>query len=101
MGRLRDSAVRLMNLFRRERVERELDAELQAYLELDIEESVRRGMAPREARRTALARLGGVEVVKDQCRDVHRFRVAEDLWRDAHVAVRTLLRPLGSRSPPS
>ncbi len=56
MSRLRDSAVRLVNLFRRDRVERELDAELQAYLELDIEENIRRGMAPREARRTALAR---------------------------------------------
>ena len=95
MSRLRDCTVRLVNLFRRERVERELDTELQAYLELDIEENIRRGMAPREARRTALARLGGVEAVKDQCRDVHRFRVAEDLWRDAHVAARTLLRSPG------
>ena len=59
MSRLRDCTVRLANLFRRERVERELDAELQAYLELDTEENIRRGMAPREARRTALARLGG------------------------------------------
>ena len=79
MSRLRDCTVRLVNLFRRERVERELDAELQAYLELDIEENIRRGMAPREARRTALARLGGVEAVKDQCRDVHRFRVVGNL----------------------
>ena len=47
MSRLRDCTVRLVNLFRRERVERELDAELQAYLELDIEENIRRGMAQR------------------------------------------------------
>ena len=64
MSRLRDSAVRLVNLFRRERIERELDAELQAYLELDVEENIRRGMAPKEARRMALARLGGAEMVK-------------------------------------
>ena len=82
MSRLRDSAVRLVNLFRRERIERELDAELQAYLELDVEENIRRGMAPKEARRAALTRLGGVETVKEECRDVQRFRVAEDLWRD-------------------
>ena len=95
MSRLRDSAVRLVNLFRRERIERELDAELQAYLELDIEENIRRGMAPREARRTALARLGGVETVKEQCRDVQRFRVAEDLWRDLRYGFRRLLaRPI-------
>ena len=95
MSRLRDSAVRLVNLFRRERIERELDAELQAYLELDIEENIRRGMAPREARRTALARLGGVETVKEQCRDVQRFRFAEDLWRDLRHGFRRLLaRPV-------
>jgi len=95
MSRLRDSAVRLVNLFRRERIERELDAELQAYLELDVEENIRRGMAPREARRTVLARLGGVEVVKDQCRDVQRFRVAEDLWRDLRYGVRMVLKHPG------
>ena len=95
MSRLRDSAVRLVNLFRRERIERELDAELQAYLELDVEEKIRRGMAPKEARRMALARLGGVEMVKDECRDVQRFRVAEDLWRDLRYGCRRLLaRPV-------
>ena len=95
MSRLRDSAVRLVNLFRRERIERELDAELRAYLELDVEENLRRGMAPKEARRTALARLGGVEMVKEECRDVQRFRVAEDLWRDLRHGFRRLLaRPV-------
>ena len=94
MSRLRDSAVRLVNLFRRERLERELDAELQAYLELDVEENIRRGMAPKEARRAALARLG-VEMVKEECRDVQRFRVAEDLWRDLRYGFRRLLaRPV-------
>ena len=94
MSRLRDSAVRLVNLFRRERLERELDAELQAYLELDVEESIRRGMAPKEARRAALARLG-VETVKEECRDVQRFRVAENLWRDLRHGFRRLLaRPV-------
>ena len=92
MSRFRSFAVRLANLFRRERLERELDAELQAYLELDIEENIRRGMAPKEARRTALARLGGVETVKEQCRDVRRFRVADDLWRDL-IADGLLFRP--------
>ena len=95
MSRLRDSAVRLVNLFRRERIERELDAELRAYLELDVEENIRRGMAPKEARRAALARLGGVETVKEECRDVQRFRVAEDLWRDLRYGFRRLLaRPV-------
>ena len=91
MSSLRDFGVRLLNLFRRERLERELDAELRAYLELDVEENVRRGMTPTEARRTALARLGGVQAVKEQCRDVQRVRVAEDLWRELRYRFRVAL----------
>ena len=49
------SGTTLVNLSRPERLERELDASPP----LDAEEHVRQGMAPREARRTALVRLGG------------------------------------------
>ena len=92
MSRLRIFAVRLLNLFRRGPFERELDAELQAYLELDVDENIRRGMDPKEARRTALARLGGREMtaLKEQCRDVHRFRALDDLWRDLLFGFRRL-----------
>ena len=91
MSFLRSFVARLVSPFRRERLERELDAELQAYVALDVEESVRRGMAPNEARRTALARLGGMEMVKELCRDVRRFRAA-DLGRDVRDGARSLAR---------
>ena len=95
MSRLRNVVARLLNLFRRDRLERDLDAELRSYLELDIEENIRRGMTPGEARRTALARLGGVDAVKEQCRDVQRFRVVDELWRDVRYGVRRLrVRPI-------
>ena len=91
MSRMLDFVARLVNLRRRERLEHELDVELQAYLELDVQENIRRGMSPKEARRMALARLGGVEAVKEQCRDVHRIRIAEDLWRDLRYGYRRVL----------
>ena len=95
MSHLRHFAVRLLNLFRREPLERELDAELRAYVELDVAENIARGMAPNEARRTALARLGGLDMVKEQCRDVHRFRALDDLWRDFLFGFRRLrARPI-------
>ena len=90
MSRLRIFAVRLLNLFRRAALERELDAELRAYVELDAAENIRRGMAPQEARRTALARSGGLDMIKEQCRDVHRFRALDDLWRDFQFGFRRL-----------
>ena len=95
MSRLRFFVVRVPNLFRRRSYERELDAELQAYVELDAAENIRRGMAPQEARRTALARVGGLEMIKEQCRDVHRFRALDDLWRDFQFGFRRLrARPI-------
>ena len=92
MSRLRVFVVRVLNLFRRGSIERELDAELQAYLELDVDQNIRRGMAPKEARRAALARLGGLEMmtIKERCRDVHRFRALDDLWRDFQFGFRRL-----------
>ena len=95
MSRLRFFVVRVLNLFRRRPIERELDAELQAYVELDAAENIRRGMAPQEARRTALARSGGLEAIEEQCRDVHRFRALDDLWRDFQFGFRRLhARPI-------
>ena len=97
MSRLRIFALRLLNLFRLGSLERELDAELRAYLELDVDENIRRGMATKEARRAALARLGGLEMmtIKERCRDVHRFGALDDLWRDLQFGFRRLrARPI-------
>ena len=50
---------------------------------------------PRKRAAWRSPRLGGVETVKDQCRDVQRFRVADDLWRDLRHGFRRLLaRPV-------
>ena len=49
-------------------------------------------MAPRQARRVALGRLGGGEVVNDKWRDGRCFAAADDLRRDVLYAVRGLRR---------
>jgi hypothetical protein len=49
----------LRNLFLKPRVERQLDEEVRAYVELVADEKVAGGMAASEARRSALAELGG------------------------------------------
>ena len=76
----------------RERGEREVDAELQAHVELHIEDNLRRGMTPTEARRVALARLGGLESVREQCRDARRFVALEDLGKDLRYSARGLAK---------
>jgi len=85
----------LRNLFRRNKVERDLSAEIDSYANLLIEEKVERGMAGDEARREVLRDLSRVEIVKDQVRDVRVGASIEVLRQDARFGVRTLIRRPG------
>jgi predicted permease len=73
-----------------DRGERELDAELRAYLELAMDKHVRSGSTHQEAVRLARMELGGVEAVKDRVRDVGWESAAAGIWRDLRHAVRSL-----------
>ena len=77
-------------LFRRKNVERELDAEVQYHLDRQIEQNIVRGMAPAEARRQALILMGGVEPLKDDCRDARFGRLVETVWQDIRYGMRVL-----------
>ena len=48
-----------------------------------------------EARRSARLEFGGVEQVKEECRDARGTRWIEDLWQDLHFALRTLRKTPG------
>lgn len=82
----------LASLFRRRAVERDLDEELRDHLERDVAWRVRSGVDPAEARRQALADLGGVERAKDEVRDVRGITHMEDLGRDLRFAWRRMRR---------
>src|SRR5918993_2993924 len=77
------------------RAEQELDDELSFHLDKEIEENVRRGMSPEEARRAALRSFGGVERVKEECRDVRGGRLFETFAQDVRYGVRVLLKQRG------
>ena len=80
------------NLFRRDRVEHALDAELRAMLDLLVDERVRTGLQPEEARRAAAIEFGSVAAVKDQVRDVRHGAFLDTLFQDVRYAVRVLRR---------
>ena len=58
---IREAFVRMGSLFRKPELDRELDFELKDHIERAVEENVRRGMTPVEARREAMIGLGGFE----------------------------------------
>ena len=79
-------------LFRRGRTERQLDAELRFHLEQQIANYIAAGMAPEEARRGARPEFGGLDQVKEECRDVGAARFVEALLQDIRYGLRQLLR---------
>ncbi len=60
---------RLKTLIRRSRKENDLPEELQFHSQKEIEKSIVAGMTPEEARYAALRNFGGVDQIKEQCRD--------------------------------
>lgn len=83
---------RVRALLRREELEGELDEELRFHIEKEIEQNVARGMSPAEARRAALVEFGGVERVREECRDVRGVRLLDDLFQDLRYALRVLAK---------
>jgi len=94
MKRLRVFASRLLGLFRKRRLDENLDAELRAHLQLLTDENIRRGMSPAEARHAAQREFGGVEQTKEACRDQRGVLLIDSLIQDLRFALRIL-----SKSP--
>jgi predicted permease len=73
----------------------ELDAEMAAHLEMAIEENVRSGMTPEEARRRAMVRFGGVQRAREEQRAARGLPVLDVLGQDLRFTARTLRRDAG------
>jgi predicted permease len=80
------------NVFRRELLDRDLDEELQAYLELVSAEKMREGVSPEESYRDARLDIGGVEQTKESVRDVRAGVWLDTLMQDLRYSVRTLAK---------
>ena len=95
MRKLRGWLVRWGSLFGKTRQERELAEELESHLQMHIEENLRRGMTPAEARRQALIRLGGIEQTKENYRERRGFPWLESLLQDTRFGLRMLRKNPG------
>jgi predicted permease len=74
----------------RPRHEERLAQELEFHLDQHARDLVARGHDPAEARRLARLELGGVEQVKEECRDARGFRWLKDAWYDARDVSRLI-----------
>ena len=89
---LRAWLARISGAFAPYRRDRELDEELAAHLAFHIDENIRRGMTPDEARREALLRTGGVASAKEAYRERRGLPFLEHLGQDLRYARRMMRR---------
>jgi len=85
----------LRALFRRSRVEREMDEELRFHLEMEAARHRAAGMGPAEAMRRARLAFGGLEQVREEMRDGRGTRWLHDLAWDLGYSLRSLWRRIG------
>ena len=87
--------LRLRSLFHRGRAEQDLSEELQFHLQNQIDEYIAGGMDAQEARRAAFRSLGGVEQVKEECREARKMNLIENFARDVRLGLHMLRRNPG------
>ena len=92
MRKLRALWKRIAGLLHSGRDDHEFSDELESHIAMQVEDGVRSGLSPEEARRRALIQLGGAEQVRQARRERRTLPWVESLARDLRYAFRTLAK---------
>jgi predicted permease len=92
---LREPLRSIRSLLRRRQEEQQLSEELQFHLERQIEQNLAAGMPPEEARYAALRLFGGVQQIKEECRDMRRVNYLGNFIQDLRFGFRQLTKNPG------
>src|SRR6476620_10925732 len=90
-----DIRLRLRAILFPARVEDDLDEELRLHLAMQIRRNLESGMSQAEARRHAAVQFGGLQLVKEQCRDKRGIGFIDTLSQDVRYALRGFRRTPG------
>ncbi len=86
---------RIRNLLSRSKMEREINAELQAHIEMRIEDNLAEGMSREQARRDAFVRFGSPTATKERVAGMDAALGLDSIWSDIRFSSRQLLRNPG------
>jgi len=95
MSLLRNITSGLRSLFRKDQVDRELNEELGAYLEMEAAEKMKQGMSRKDALRAVRLERGGLELAKEVVRAARWESFVETSWQDLRFSTRMLRKSPG------
>src|SRR6266478_41278 len=90
MSLLRNITSGLRSLFRKDQVDREMNEELGAYLEMEAAEKMKQGMSRKDALRAVRLERGNLEGTKEVVRSARWETFVETCWRDFRYGLRVL-----------
>jgi hypothetical protein len=76
-------------------MDQDFDAEVAAHIEMAVDENIRSGMSPKEARRKALAKFGSIEPARELHREARGLPALDTLLQDLRYTFRALRRDAG------
>jgi len=88
----KDLRRRWQALFHRDELDQELDEELRFHLDRLIEQNIKNGMSPEDARHAALKTFSRVDQSKEECRDARGVGLVENIIRDVSYSLRILIK---------
>jgi macrolide transport system ATP-binding/permease protein len=86
---------RITNLFRRSKLDQEIEAELRLHIEMRTADNMAAGMSPEEARRNALLRFGNRAVLKERVTAADLQMFLDSAWQDLCYSLRALRKSPG------
>ena len=82
-------------LFRKEKLDNEMDEEMRSHVEMRTQANIAAGMSPDEARSAAMRNFGGMEQFKERCRDLRGVGWIETFWQDVRFGLRVMCKNPG------
>src|SRR6185295_13325878 len=92
MKQLRAWLLRFKGVFLKGARDRDLAHEIEGHLQMHIDDNIRAGMSPQEAKRVAVMKLGGVDQTKEAYRDRATIPFLESLVQDLRSSLRQFRR---------